>query len=161
MVWYNEKNYKPKGGIVMGWFAFWLAVAAVMIVVEIISLGLTTIWFAGGALIAALVAYLDGGWFVQIILFGVVSLVLLIFTRPIAQKHLMKKSEKTNVESLVGMTCYVTELIDNIHGKGTVRLNGLDWSARSENGESISVDTEVVVKAINGVKLIVGVKESL
>ncbi len=133
----------------------WLAVAAVMIVAEVVSLGLTTIWFAGGALVAALAAYLGAKWLVQIILFAVVSLVLLIFTRPIAQKHLMKDPEKTNVEGLVGKTGLVTQTIDNVKSEGVVKLNGLEWSARSENGDIIPSDEKVVVKAIEGVKLIV------
>jgi membrane protein implicated in regulation of membrane protease activity len=136
----------------------WLVIAAIMIVAEIISLGLTTIWFAGGAMVAALLAYLGAGWLVQIVVFAVVSLILLLFTRPIAQKHLMKDPEKTNVEALVGMTAYVTEAIDNVKAKGVVKLNGLEWSARSEDGSSIAEDEEVVVKAVSGVKLIVSKK---
>lgn len=136
----------------------WLAITAVMIVVEIITLGLTTIWFAGGALVAALVAYLGGHWMIQVVVFAVVSLVLLIFTRPVAQKHLMKDTEKTNVESLIGKRCYVTKGIDNAREEGTVRLNGLDWSARSEDGAVISEGSEVEVRAVSGVKLIVVAK---
>lgn len=133
----------------------WLAVAAVMIVAEIISLGLTSIWFAGGALVAALVACFVDGWMLQVVIFAVVSLILLIFTKPIAQKHLMKNPEKTNVESLIGEKAYVTEEINNIKSKGAVKLKGLEWSARSENEEVIAADSEVVVKAVSGVKLIV------
>lgn len=133
----------------------WLAVAAVMIITEIISLGLTSIWFAGGALVAALVACFIDGWMLQVVIFAVVSLILLIFTRPIAQKHLMKDPEKTNVESLIGEKAYVTEEINNIKSKGAVKLKGLEWSARSETDEMIAADTEVVVKAVSGVKLIV------
>lgn len=133
----------------------WLAVAAVMIIAEIVSLGLTSIWFAGGALVAALVACFADGWMLQVVIFAVVSLVLLIFTKPIAQKHLMKNPEKTNVEGLIGEKAYVTEEINNIKSKGAVKLKGLEWSARSENEEVIAADTEVVVKAVSGVKLIV------
>lgn len=133
----------------------WLAVAAVMIVVEIVSLGLTSIWFAGGALVAALVACFIDNWLLEIVIFAVVSLVLLIFTKPIAQKHLMKNPEKTNVESLIGEKAYVTEEINNIKSKGAVKVKGLEWSARSENDGVIAADTEVVIKAVSGVKLIV------
>lgn len=134
----------------------WLAIAAVMIIVEIATLGLTSIWFAGGALVSAVVACFNDNWLIQLIVFAIVSLVLLLFTKPIAQKRLMKEPEKTNVEGLIGENAYVTEEINNIKSKGTVKLKGLEWSARSENDEIIEADTEVVVKAISGVKLIVG-----
>ena len=67
----------------------------------------------------------------------------------------MKEPEKTNVEGLIGEKAYVTEEINNIKSKGAVKLKGLEWSARSENDEIIEADTEVVVKAVSGVKLIV------
>ncbi len=134
----------------------WLAIAAAMIIVEIATLGLTSIWFAGGALVSAVVSCFNDNWLIQLIVFAIVSLVLLLFTKPIAQKRLMKEPEKTNVEGLVGEKAYVTEEINNIKSKGAVKLKGLEWSARSENDEIIEADTEVVVKAISGVKLIVG-----
>lgn len=134
----------------------WLAIAAAMIIVEIATLGLTSIWFAGGALVSAVVACFNDNWLIQLIVFAIVSLVLLLFTKPIAQKRLMKEPEKTNVEGLIGEKAYVTEEINNIKSKGAVKLKGLEWSARSENDEIIGADTEVVVKAISGVKLIVG-----
>lgn len=137
----------------------WLAIAAAMIIVEIATLGLTSIWFAGGALVSAVVACFNDNWLIQLIVFAIVSLVLLLFTKPIAQKRLMKEPEKTNVEGLVGEKAYVTEEINNIKSKGAVKLKGLEWSARSENDEIIETDTEVVVKAISGVKLIVGKAE--
>lgn len=143
-----------KGGIVME-LIIWLAIAVVMIIMEIVSLGLTTIWFAGGALIAALVAFLGGKLMLQIMVFSVVSLVLLIFTRPIAQKHLMKNTEKTNVESLIGKIGIVTADIRNLELEGVVKLNGLEWSARSEDETDIPKGSKVEVKAVSGVKLIV------
>ena len=139
----------------MNLMIIWLIAAAILIVVEIISLGLTTIWFAGGALVAALFAYLGFGWMVQIMSFAVVSLLLLIFTRPLAVKHLMKETEKTNVEGLIGKKGYVTKTIDNLKGEGEVKLNGLEWTARAEDDSIIEVNEEIIVKSISGVKLIV------
>lgn len=133
----------------------WLVVSAALVVAEIISLGLTTIWFAIGALAAALVAYLGAGISVQLIVFAVISVVFLVFTAPVARKHFMGQLEKTNIEGLVGMIGVVTDTIDNLKSEGTVSLNGLEWSARSENGESIEKDCRVSVVSISGVKLIV------
>lgn len=135
--------------------AVWLVVSAVLIVAEIISLGLTTIWFAIGALAAAFAAFLGAGISVQLIAFAVISVVFLVFTAPVARKHFMGQPEKTNIEGLVGMIGVVTDTIDNLKSEGTVSLNGLEWSARSENGESIEKDCRVSVVSISGVKLIV------
>lgn len=139
----------------MTWMVIWLIATAALIVMEIISLGLTTIWFAGGALVAALTAYLGLHWLVQILFFAVVSLLLLFLTRPLAVKHLMKEPEKTNVEGLIGKTGYVTKTINNLKAEGEVKLNGMEWTARSKDDEVIEKDDEVIVDSISGVKLIV------
>ena len=139
----------------MTWMVIWLIVTAILIVMEIISLGLTTIWFAGGALVAALMAYFNLHWMIQIIGFAAVSLILLIFTRPIAVKHLMKEPEKTNVERINGKTGYVTKTINNLKAEDEVKLGGMEWTARSKDDSIIEKDDEVIVDSISGVKLIV------
>lgn len=139
----------------MTWMVIWLIATAALIVMEIVSLGLTTIWFAGGALVAALTAYLGLHWLAQILVFAVVSLLLLFFTRPLAVKHLMKEPEKTNVEGLIGKTGYVSKAINNLKAEGEVKLNGMEWTARSKDDEIIEKDEEVIVDSISGVKLIV------
>lgn len=133
----------------------WLVLAAILIVSEIVSLGLTTIWFAGGAIIAALLAHFGAHWLVQVLVFAAVSFVLLIFTRPIAQKHLMKSVEKTNVDGLVGTVGLVMETIDNAKSEGVVFLDGKEWTARSTSGDVIEKDVQVKVDSISGVKLMV------
>ena len=91
----------------------WLIVFVACILIEIITLGLTTIWFAGGALIAAISAALGAPLWLQSILFGAVSLILLFFTRPVAVKYFNKDRVKTNAESLVGRQAIVISEIDN------------------------------------------------
>lgn len=140
------------------WLIIWLSIASILVIIEIATLGLTTIWFAGGALVAALATHLGANWLVQIIVFAVVSLVLLVFTRPIAQKHLFKNNEKTNVDSLVGASANVIEAINNKKQEGRIMLNGLEWSARSKDDELIEEGTEVFVESIQGVKAIVSKK---
>ena len=138
----------------------WLIVAAILIVAEIISMGLTTIWFAGGALVAAVAAWLGAHWIVQLLVFAAISVVLFVFTRPIAVKHFMKDIEKTNVESLIGKEGVVKQAIDNMEAKGVVKLNGMEWTARSVDGTKIEVGQIVIVKEISGVKLMVELKEN-
>lgn len=134
----------------------WLAVLAVLLIVEAITAGLTTIWFAGGALAAAVASYLGAGAFVQWILFLCVSLVLLIFTRPLAVKYMNRGVAKTNVNSLIGQKAVVIQEIDNLNQTGQVRISDIEWMARASlDGDIIPENAIVVIKEIQGVKLIV------
>lgn len=133
----------------------WLVILAVLLVIEIATLGLTTIWFAGGALVAFLVSLAGGPLWLQIILFLAVSVLLLIFTRPLAVKYMNKNVQKTNVDSIPGQTAVVISTIDNLRAEGQVMVNGLEWSARSADGKSIDEGKVVRVTAVEGVKLIV------
>ena len=138
----------------------WLAVAIVLLVVEIITLGLTTIWFAGGALVACVAAALQADFLVQMILFLVVSVVMLFFTRPVAVRYMNKNRTKTNAESLMGKEAVVLQEINNLKASGQVQLNGIEWMARAENMEDVIEKGAIVyVKKIEGVKLIVTRKE--
>lgn len=133
----------------------WLAIFIVMLGIEIATLGLTTIWFAGGALLATLVAAIGLPVYVQIPVFLVVSVVLLLFTRPIAQKHFNKERIRTNADSLVGQTAVVTENINNLKGIGKAVINGQEWTARSaEDATELEKETKATVVAIEGVKLV-------
>lgn len=135
---------------------FWLVLLIICIAVEVPTLGLTTIWFAGGALAAIFMAVIGAPIWLQAIVFIVVSLVLLFFTRPIAVKYFNKDRVKTNVESMVGRQAIVISEIDNLQGIGQVTVGGQEWSARSADDQvKIVVGAVVVVVAINGVKLIV------
>lgn len=140
---------------------YWLLIFVVLLVVEILTMGLTTIWFAGGALAAFGAGIVGMGTAGQIIVFIIVSLVLLFLTRPYAVKYFNKDREKTNAESLIGQQAVVTEDIDTLQAKGVVVVNGLEWSARtSEPNGSIPKDSIVVIEEIQGVKLIVTKKEA-
>lgn len=139
---------------------YWLIALVVFLVIEAATLGLATIWFAGGALVALIAAMCGAGLGIQVASFLVVSLVLLIFTRPFAVRFLSKDTLKTNVDRVVGMEGIVTEEISNLAGTGKVSLGGNIWTARTENeGGTIPVDAVVAVLRVEGVKLIVKVKE--
>lgn len=141
---------------------FWLVLLIIAIVVEIASMGLTSIWFAGGALVAILAAILQAPVFLQVILFFVVSIVLLIFTRPVAVRYFNRDRIKTNVESMVGRQAVVTGEIDNLQGIGQVTVAGQEWSARSIDDKlRIPVGSVVNVVSISGVKLLVKVDDQM
>lgn len=134
----------------------WLIILAVLVIIELLTMGLTTIWFAGGALVAAILAMFGTPLWVQIIAALVVSIILLLTTRPIAVKHFNKDRERTNVESLIGHAAIVIGEIDNLKGIGQVNVGGQEWSARSTaDSVVIPVGTVVAIKNISGVKLIV------
>ena len=134
----------------------WLVVLILSIVIEIISLGLTSIWFAGGAIIALLLAALALPMWLQILVFLVVSIVLMVFTRPIAVKYFNKDRVRTNVESMIGRQAIVISEINNLQGIGQVTVGGQEWTARSEDdSKNLAVGAVVEVVAVSGVKLIV------
>lgn len=133
----------------------WLVILAVMIVIEIATLGLTTIWFGIGAIGAAVVAWMGYGIWVQLAVFAVLSVIAMALCRPFAMKYLNKEKEKTNIDDVVGKTVVVSRQIDNEMATGEVKLNGMEWTARSEDGRVIPENERVTVVSVNGVKLIV------
>lgn len=139
---------------------YWLIALAVFLVIEIITLGLTTIWFAGGALVAFLLSLVSDSFVLELVLFLVVSFVLLFFTRPIAQKYFNRQRIKTNYESLIGRDGKVIERIDNFNNTGQVVVGGLEWTARALGSQDIIEPGErVVIREVSGVKLIVEVEK--
>jgi len=138
----------------------WLIVFVACIAIEIITMGLTTIWFAGGSLAAAIVSAIGAPLWLQLVLFFGVSLLLLYLTRPVAVKYFNKDRVKTNAESLVGQQAIVISEIDNLQGIGQVTVNGQEWTARNARGnERLSVGSVVYIRAISGVKLMVEEKK--
>jgi len=134
----------------------WLIFLVVMLVIEIITMGLTTIWFAGGALVAFVLALFNVPLVVQIFACLIVSLGLLFFTRPVAVKYFNKDRARTNIEGMIGAEAIVLSEIDNVQEVGRVSVGGKDWMARSsKNGVKIPAGTVVIVKSVSGVKLIV------
>ena len=140
----------------MNAFLIWIIILIVCLVIEIISLGLTTIWFSGGALIAAIAAIFDVPIPVQVGLFLVVSILLFYFTRPIALKYFNNKRVKTNVDSLIGSHAKVLTPINNVEGSGKVMVNGVEWSAKSDDERKVIAEGQMVeVLSVTGVKLVV------
>lgn len=134
----------------------WLVIIVLMLITEIATLGLTTIWFAGGALVATILALLDVPVLAQIIVFLIVSGILVYFTRPIAVKKFNGTRVLTNVESVAGKQAIVTETIDNLNGTGKINLDGMEWTARSNDEKTVISEGKLIsVISIEGVKAIV------
>lgn len=142
-----ELNYVP---------IVWLVLGIIFAVTEGLTVQLVSIWFAIGAAVTAVVtALIDIPWSTQLLLFVIVAGVLLAATRPLAKKLLYVKKQNTNADSVIGQVGIVLQAIDNDLAAGRVKVNGLDWSARSKSGEGIAEGAKVRVLSIDGVKLIV------
>ena len=133
----------------------WLALLILFAVVEALTVGLVSVWFAAGALIALLSTFFTGNIWAQIFLFLLVSLATVAVLRPLARRFVLPTVVPTNADRVIGREAVVTEVIDNLNGKGAVVVFGVAWTARSEGDEPIPQGTTVVVKRIDGVKLFV------
>lgn len=133
----------------------WIVLLIAFLVIEFITVGLATIWFAGGSLVALILAALGVGIVWQILAFFVVSFVLLIFTRPVVVKYIKPGKIKTNYEGAIGKQVLVKEKIDNIAGTGAADLEGQEWTARMEDdSETMEAGMIGEVVKVQGVKLI-------
>lgn len=133
----------------------WLTVFIVLLLLEICTVNLVSIWFAIGAFISFFTAMFTDNVILQMVVFLVVSFITLIVTKPIVKKVKSPKSS-TNLDRVLGMEGLVTEDIKKFH-VGEVKVDGKRWSAISD--VDISKGTVVIVKDIDGVKLIVKMKE--
>ena len=133
----------------------WLLIVIALLMVEASTVTLVSLWFAAGALAALIAGLFSAPLWLQLTLFVVVSTVTLACLRPIVRKYLRPRMTKTNVDSVIGAQGYVTADVDNLAATGTVKLGGMEWTARSVNGEPIPVGTLVEVERIEGVKAFV------
>ncbi|MBR5515331.1 MAG: NfeD family protein [Clostridia bacterium] len=131
----------------------WIAAIAVFVILELLTPQLVCIWFAIGSLGALIAQKLGAGEWIQVAVFAVVSLAMLIITRPLYNKFVKNKTVATNSDRLIGMEAIVTEDIDNTEGKGSVKVAGQYWSAKSSNGDPLKKGSTVTVDSIEGVKL--------
>ncbi|MCR5624183.1 MAG: NfeD family protein [Lachnospiraceae bacterium] len=134
---------------------YWLIALVVLVLIDIFTMSIVFIWFGIGALVALIASLLGAPIYLQFVLFGVVSVILLIFTRPIAVSIFNKNREKTNVDSLIGKEVRVVTAIDKHMDTGAVRINGIEWSARTNDGHKVSEGETVKVLRVEGVKVIV------
>lgn len=137
----------------------WIVVILVSVALEAVTLALSSIWFAAGGIAALVAASLGFGFGSQLVVFVLFSAVLLVLVRPFCRRFLRPKGAATNADRVIGQTAVVTEAIDNMEAVGAVRIFGQTWTARSANGETISAGERVVIREIQGVKVIVEKEE--
>lgn len=139
----------------MNTITFWCILVIIFGVFEALTIQLVSIWFMFGALAAFIAACCNISLGLQLIIFAVVSVVLLLLTRPVIKKFFPTGIEPTNFNSYIHRTGIVTETINNLQNKGQIKIGGQIWSAKSLNNEVIPVNAEVIVEKIEGVKAVV------
>lgn len=133
----------------------WLIAAVIFCAVEAATVRIVSLWFAGGALAAMAVSLFGGAVWLQLTAFLLVSAVLLLAFRPFVRKVIAPGITRTNANAMVGQEALLTEDVDNLKETGTLRLDGKEWSVRSEHGEVLPAGTLVTVVRLEGVRLYV------
>ena len=137
---------------------FWLVVAVLFLIVEFVTVELVSVWFSGASIVAMIISLCGLGLEWQILSFCVVSVALVLVTRPIVARHLKRNESKTNVDTLIGEVATVTkEILPD--DRGEVKIKGQYWLAISHNNEKIEANKKVSILAIEGAKLIVKIYE--
>lgn len=133
----------------------WLVLLVVFFLAEAATVSVVSLWFAAGALVALLASVLHAPFWLQGLAFFVVSVALLLALRPIVKRFFTPRITRTNVDAVLGTQGIVLLKVDNLQATGTVKLGGMDWTARSTSGEPIPEGTTVKVDKVEGVKVFV------
>lgn len=136
--------------------AVWLITAVVLGIIESITVALVSIWMAIGAFAAAVFAFFGFGTAVQVLVFAAVSALMLILTAPLSKRFRQSKKVSTNADRLIGQEGVVLRRVDPIENKGQIKVMGQIWSAEGADGIELDIGEKVIVKAIEGVHVIVG-----
>ena len=133
----------------------WIILAIVFLAVEFGTVALISLWFVGGSVAALAVCLLGGPLWLQVLIFGLVSLALLLMVRPFLKKYIDPKKVRTNVDAMRGKQAVLIETVDNLAATGSLELSGVVWTARSADGSVIPAGTVVNIQGVEGVKVLV------
>lgn len=136
-------------------YMLWIILAIVFLAVEFGTVALISLWFVGGSVAALAVCLLGGPLWLQVLVFGLISLALLLLVRPFLKKYIDPKKVRTNVDAMRGRQAVLLETADNLAATGSLELSGVVWTARSADGSVIPAGTVVTVQGVEGVKLLV------
>ena len=136
-------------------YMLWIILAIIFLAVEFGTVALISLWFVGGSVAALAVCLLGGPLWLQVLVFGLISLALLLLVRPFLKKYIDPKKVRTNVDAMRGRQAVLLETVDNLAATGSLELSGVVWTARSADGSVIPAGTVVTVQGVEGVKLLV------
>ncbi|MBR1639476.1 MAG: NfeD family protein [Treponema sp.] len=129
---------------------FWVAVTIICVVIESLTLALTTIWFGISAFVMVFLAFTPLPFTAQLFIFVALALLLLIFTRPLVKQKLNQKKIATNYERVIGQIAVVTKKITVLE-KGSVKINGMEWTAAVREDIVLEEGSKCIVEEIAGV----------
>ena len=129
---------------------FWVAVTIICVVIESLTLALTTIWFGISAFVLVFLAFTPLPFVAQVFIFVALALVLLIFTRPVVKKKLSQKQIATNYERVIGQIAVVTKKITALD-KGAIKINGMEWTAAVKEDIVLEKGSKCIIEEIAGV----------
>lgn len=138
---------------IMPWI--WLGVIIVTVAYEFLSYELESIWFTIGAVVALILSFFENIFkpWIQLLVFGVVSVVMLFSLRKWAKKIVSSEFIPTNADSLIGKEITISGI--NSENVIEAKVNGIIWNVQTENNENLEIGETVIIKRINGNKLIV------
>lgn len=139
----------------MEWIWIWVAVIAVSLIIEFLTMEMVSLWTAIGGILALILSALNVGFEIQLIVFFGVSIILLLSLRKLAIKYLLKNdNQKVGTDRFIGTK---TKLLSEItpDNSGTIKVNGVVWSATTNDGEPLAENTVVEIVEIRGNKIIV------
>lgn len=143
----------------MEMWMIWVIAAIIFAIVEIYTPSFFMMWFSCGSIVAAISSVFIENEMIQFLIFGIISLILILSTKSLTDKFVTKKNiHKTNVDRLIGLVGIVTEKIEPIQGKGRIKVSGESWKATTADQSIIEPDTTVIIEKIDGVTLVVKVK---
>lgn len=135
----------------------WLVAAIVFFIGEVLTEGFCLFWFSVASLVALFLSLITDNIIIQAGVFFAVSIILLLSTKKLTAKFINNRPNvESNVDALIGKKAKIIEILDPIEGAGKVKINGEVWKAIPENNEdSFEMGEEVIIKSIDGVKLII------
>lgn len=134
----------------------WLIISGLFFIGEIITVGFLVLWLSIGSLVAMVVSiFAPDAIILQTSIFVISSALLILFTKPLVDKYITRKTVPTNVNTLIGKKAIVLTSINSLEATGQVKVNGEVWSAKAETEEIIEKGTEVEILQVDGVKLLV------
>ena len=129
---------------------FWVAVTIICVVIESLTLALTTIWFGISAFVMVFLAFTPLPFPAQLFIFVALAMILLIFTRPLVKQKINQKKISTNYERIIGQIAVVTNKITVLE-KGSIKINGMEWTAAVKEAIVLEEGSKCVIEEIAGV----------
>ena len=136
------------------WIYIWLGVTAAALIIEFVTTELVSVWFAGGGLVAMILAIFGVDWYVTVPVAIVVSFALMLAFRKLVMKKLNKGEVRTNADSVFGKEFILLSGTED-EGGSTIKINGVVWDVKEKDDAPLKKGDRVQVLSLEGNKYIV------